>query len=139
MREMTLDQLLSCLHQTHDDDALWLAVADRLEEDGQDTQVELLRLSRSLRGMAADDERCRVEDRVRELMNSGVRPCVPEMVNSIGMRFALVPAGTFWMGSLQDEADRSDDERRHLATLTRAFWMCLHPVTQAQYKTVMRK
>src|SRR5262245_7041571 len=124
-----LDRLLSCLAQTPEDDTLWLAVADRLEEDGQDARAESLRLSRRLRGMAEDDERWRAEERVRDLIAGGVRPCVPEITNSIEMRFALIPAGTFWVGSPEDEAGRSDDEKRHLVTLMRPFWMGVFPVT----------
>jgi uncharacterized protein (TIGR02996 family) len=132
-----LDSLLSCLHQTPEDEVLWLAVADHLEEDGQDARAELLRLTRRLRGMAEDDEQWRVEDRVRALIASGVMPCVPEVVNSVGMRFALIPAGTFWMGSPEDEDEREVEEKRHLVTLTMPFWLGIFPVTQAQYMAVL--
>ncbi len=132
-----LASLLSCLHRTPGDDLLWLAVADRLEEDGQADRAELIRLSRRLRGMPEEDKRWRMETRVRGLIAGGVRPCVPEVVNSVGMRFALIPAGTFWMGSPEDEEGRSSWEVRHLVTLTRAFWLGVHPVTQAQYEAVI--
>ena len=141
-----LASLLSCLHHTPEDDVLWLAVADRLEEQGETDRAELLRLSRRLRGMAEDGERWAMEGRVRGLVNGGVRPCVPEIVNSIGMRFALIPPGTFWMGSPEDEADRSGDETdrsgdetQHEVTLTRPFWMGVSPVTQSQYEAVTGK
>jgi uncharacterized protein (TIGR02996 family) len=134
---MTLDQLLSCLNQTPGDDVLWLALADRLEEEGQPQRAELVRLNRRLREMPEDDERWAAERRVRELIASGVVPCVPEVVNSIGMRFALIPAGTFWMGSHEDEADQRDDERLHRVQITRSFWLSIFPVTQAQYQAVM--
>jgi formylglycine-generating enzyme required for sulfatase activity len=35
------------------------------------------------------------------------------VVNSIGMKFARIPAGTFLMGSPQDEKRRSKDEEQH--------------------------
>src|SRR5437868_5833467 len=108
-----LRSLLSCLVETPEDDLLWLAVADRLEEQGETPRAELLRLHRRLRGMEESPERWASEDRVRELVNGGVRPCVPEMVNSIGMCFVLVPAGTFWMGSPEDEKGRHKNETRH--------------------------
>jgi uncharacterized protein (TIGR02996 family) len=130
-----LAKLLSSLHATPDDDLLWLAVADCLEEGGEPGRGELLRLCRRLREMPEDDERWRVEDRVRELVNGGVRPCVPEITNSIGMRFAFIPPGSFWMGSPQGEGN--DWERpRHRVTLTRPLWMGVLPVTQAQYERV---
>ncbi len=144
MHDPELSRLLTCLARTPDEEVLWLAVADRLEEQGESERAELLRLTRRLRGMdqasgTASACRASAEQRVRELIAGGVRPCVPEVVNSIGMRFVLIPPGTFWMGSPEDEADRSEDEVRHEVTLTRAFWLGVHPVTQGQYQAVMGK
>ncbi len=104
-----LARLLAGLNGGPADHALWLVVADWLEEQGQPERAELTRLTRSLQASGTASA-CRVsaESRVRELLSAGVRPCVPEIVNSIGMRFALIPAGTFWMGSPEDEEGRLD-------------------------------
>jgi len=144
-----LASLLSCLHQTPEDDVLWLAVADRLEEAGETDRAELLRLCRRLRTMdqasgpppggRVSSPRAAAESRIRELVNGGVRPCVPEITNGIGMRFALIPPGTFWMGSPDDEEGRYENETRHEVTLTRPFWLGVSPVTQSQYEAVMGK
>ncbi len=62
-----------------------------------------------------------------------------QITNALGMKFVLVPAGTFVMGSPPDEAGRSADEGpQHEVTLTRPFYLALYPVTQAQYQRVMR-
>lgn len=54
------------------------------------------------------------------------------------IRFLLLPAGSFMMGSEADEPDSFDDERpRHLASL-RAFWLAETPVTNAQYAEYMK-
>ncbi len=133
-----LPSLLSCLARTPEDNLLWLALADRLEEGGEAARAKLARLHRGLRETPEGEERWRTEGRIREMLLSGVRPCMPEEVNAIGMRFVLIPPGTFWMGSPEGEGD--DDERpRHRVTLTRAFWLGVHPVTQSQYKAVARK
>jgi formylglycine-generating enzyme required for sulfatase activity/predicted Ser/Thr protein kinase len=59
-------------------------------------------------------------------------------VNSIGMRFVLVPAGTFLMGSPGSEAQRRDDEGpQHEVVIPQAFHLGIVPVTQAQYSLVM--
>jgi uncharacterized protein (TIGR02996 family) len=133
-----LSRLLAALHATPGDDVLWLAVADCLEEGGEPGRAELLRLSRRLRGMPEGGERWATEGRVRELIDGGVRPCVPEVTNSIGMRFALLPAGEFWMGSPEGEGNGRARPRHHV-TLTRPFWMGVFPVTQAQYEMVQGK
>ncbi len=54
--------------------------------------------------------------------------------NGIGMRFVLVPHGTFTMGSPPSEADRDDDEERHEVTLTRAYYLGITEVTNAQMR-----
>ena len=60
------------------------------------------------------------------------------VVNSIGISMALLPAGMFKMGSPPSEAERSDDEGpQHEVTLTKPFYIAIHPVTQRQYQLVM--
>ena len=54
--------------------------------------------------------------------------------NAIGMRFVLIPAGTFAMGSPASEEGRSGDETQHQVTLTRAYYMSVLETTNAQYR-----
>ena len=53
---------------------------------------------------------------------------LPESTNSIGMKFNLIPAGTFTMG---------EDDDAHEVTLTKPFMLGVYEVTQAQYQKVM--
>jgi uncharacterized protein (TIGR02996 family) len=132
---------LQALHADPTDETTWLALADWLEEDGQGERAELVRLVRRLRTlpvMRRTKERARLEDRVAELLNAGVRPVVPEVVNSIGMRLALIPPGRFRMGSPDDEEGRKEDEGPlHEVEITRPFYLGVFPVTQGQWQTVM--
>jgi formylglycine-generating enzyme required for sulfatase activity len=57
--------------------------------------------------------------------------------NSLGMKFAWIPPGTFLMGSPANEPERSDDETQHKVTLTKGFHLGIHQVTQAQWQAVM--
>ncbi len=59
------------------------------------------------------------------------------MPNSIGIRFAWIPSGTFLMGSPRDEAQRGNDETQHKVTLTTGFYLGVHEVTQSQWRVVM--
>jgi formylglycine-generating enzyme required for sulfatase activity len=52
------------------------------------------------------------------------------------MTFAYIPPGKFLMGSPESEKDRDSHETQHSVTLTRGFYMGVHPVTQAQYEAV---
>jgi formylglycine-generating enzyme required for sulfatase activity len=52
----------------------------------------------------------------------------------LGMRFVLIPAGTFEMGSPPDEADRLESETRHKVTLTKSFYLQTTEVTFSQYQ-----
>ena len=54
--------------------------------------------------------------------------------NSIGMRFVLIPAGTFTMGSPGTEEGRDDDEVQHEVVLTKPFYLGVTEVTNAQYR-----
>ena len=57
--------------------------------------------------------------------------------NSLGMKFAWIPPGTFLMGSPANEPERGDDETQHRVTLTKGFYLGVHQVTQAQWQAVM--
>jgi len=52
-----------------------------------------------------------------------------------GIEFALIPAGSFQMGSPSSEQGRSFPEGpRHEVRISQAFWMAKHEVTNAQYR-----
>ncbi len=53
------------------------------------------------------------------------------------MEFARIPAGSFVMGSPEDEEGRRDDETQHEVTLSRGFWMGKHEVTQGEWEALM--
>jgi formylglycine-generating enzyme required for sulfatase activity len=56
-----------------------------------------------------------------------------EMTNSIGMKFALIPPGTFLMGSPMGEERRGDNEFQHRVTLTKGFYIGVYEVTRGQF------
>jgi formylglycine-generating enzyme required for sulfatase activity/C1A family cysteine protease len=59
-----------------------------------------------------------------------------DYTNSLGMSFRLIPAGTFTMGSPENEPGWLSDETQHQVTLTKSFYMQTTEVTQGQWKTV---
>jgi len=60
-----------------------------------------------------------------------------EMVNSLGMRFRLIPPGSFLMGSPPAEAGRWEGEEQHAVTVPRPFYLGVGEVTQAEWQAVM--
>ena len=64
---------------------------------------------------------------------------IKTITNTIGMKLNLIPAGTFLMGSPEDETGREekDIEHQHNVTITRAFYMQTTEVTQGEWKAVM--
>lgn len=52
--------------------------------------------------------------------------------NDLGMRFVLIPAGTFSMGSPSGEDGRDKDENPHEVTVSRPYYMSIHEVTNRQ-------
>jgi formylglycine-generating enzyme required for sulfatase activity len=57
--------------------------------------------------------------------------------NSIGMTFVLIPAGSFMMGSPENEPGRINNEKQHRVTITQDYYMQTTEVTQGQWKAVM--
>src|SRR4051812_46649390 len=123
MNEQTF---LSALHELPNDEVTWLALADWLDEHGQADRAELIRIVRQLRTVhftRRTKKRATLEQRVVALTQGGTRPAVPEVVNGLGMRMALIPPGTFRMGSPRDEEMRDSSERAHVVTLTKPFYL----------------
>lgn len=60
-----------------------------------------------------------------------------EFTNELGIKFVLIPAGTFIMGSPLNELGRNGDEGPHKVTLTRPFYTQTTEVTQQQWQAVM--
>ncbi len=120
-----------------DDASTALLLADWLEERG-DPRGELLRLTHHLTQRTDHANRPLLEERLRALVGAGVRPVIPFRTNSLAMQFAWIPSGTFLMGSPPDEPFRQGSEARQEATtLSKGFWLGVHPVTQAQWQAVM--
>jgi formylglycine-generating enzyme required for sulfatase activity len=60
-----------------------------------------------------------------------------EIVNPIGIKLVLIPAGEFLMGSLQDEDSALAKELpKHRVRITRPFYLGVTEVTQGQYRAV---
>jgi formylglycine-generating enzyme required for sulfatase activity len=55
----------------------------------------------------------------------------------LNAKFVLIPAGTFMMGSPEDETGCNDDETLHQVTISKPFYLQTTPVTQRQWKKVM--
>jgi formylglycine-generating enzyme required for sulfatase activity len=65
-----------------------------------------------------------------------------EFTNSLGMKFVLIPAGTFMMGSPPDEIGRNvdfydDNKDLHNVTISKPFFLQTTQVTQGQWKKAM--
>ena len=67
------------------------------------------------------------------------QPPAKEVSNSLDMAFVHIPAGSFVMGSPDEETDRGADELQHAVTISRPFYLAVTEVTQGQYEKVMGK
>jgi uncharacterized protein (TIGR02996 family) len=114
----------------------WLVLADWLEEHG-DLRHELIRFQHDPR-YRTDLSPAERDEQVCALLRGGVKPPLPTVTNSIGMRFVLVSSDTFLMGSPETEEERTDDEGpQHAVEITRPFLLGVHAVTQEEYERVM--
>ncbi len=59
------------------------------------------------------------------------------IVNSMGMTFVEIPAGTFVMGSPLEETNRGVSEIQHPVTISRPFYLQTTEVTVDQWRAVM--
>lgn len=59
--------------------------------------------------------------------------------NSLGMEFIRIPAGSFVMGSPENEPQRHSGEVQHAVTITRPFFLQTTEVTLKQWRALMGK
>jgi formylglycine-generating enzyme required for sulfatase activity len=76
-----------------------------------------------------------VRDAATEKVHSSLeeREQLANQGNSIGMKFTLIPAGEFYMGS----EERNRAKPVHTVTITYPFYLGIYPVTQREWKAVM--
>ncbi len=120
MLQAKLNSFLDNLRSPED----FLIFADFLEEAGLSAEADLVRCQKRLRDNPEDSQARSLEE---QLLARGVRP--PVFVNNLGMKFARVPAGTFWMGGGQRRARQVD--------ITQDFYLGVYPVTQEQWQRLM--
>ncbi len=64
---------------------------------------------------------------------------IPGFTNSINMKFVLIPAGEFMMGSPEDDQSARPDEKPQHKVRISPLYVSAHEVTQAQYYSVIGK
>jgi uncharacterized protein (TIGR02996 family) len=140
----TLEGLLAGIVSDPVEETRWLVVADWLEENDDPRRSELLRLHRKLLATCCEPEhhpeRTQWHARIAELIAEGVQPCIPQetllLPGDVPMTFSFIPPGCFRMGSNHKNA-QEDQKPVHKVTITQGFFLGIHQVTQAQWKTVM--
>ncbi len=73
----------------------------------------------------------------KESASPGVSKPGEVITNSIGMKLALIPSGSFTMGSPLDEPGRMKDENQVAVTISQLFFLGVTEVTQGQWTSVM--
>ncbi|MCP4671310.1 MAG: formylglycine-generating enzyme family protein, partial [Desulfobacula sp.] len=77
--------------------------------------------------------------RVVDIPEYGVKRPSSFAVEYADMEFVLIPAGSFDMGSSEEEEKRDPDEGPVHSVNISSFYMGKYEVTQAQWKKVMRE
>src|SRR6185437_71209 len=117
------EAFLQAIRERPADESSWLVLADWLEERG-DPRAELVRLQVAMRRRSPGPGRPDREERLRALLAAGLPPLVPERTNTIGIRLALIPPGSFLMGSPETEFGRRLDQAlRPLVEIARPFFL----------------
>jgi uncharacterized protein (TIGR02996 family) len=136
-----LDALLAGIVAHPHEHIRWLIVADWLDDHGFADRAELLRLHRMLIDTCcepdAHPERAAWQARIVELIDAGVKPCVPQHTLTLPSGVPLVgnfiPPGSFLMGGTEFD----EEKPVHRVTLTRGFFTGVGPVTQVQWQAMM--
>ena len=89
-------------------------------------------------GNQAQQQKAATRDTIKKHMTPAQLVIGEPIVNSIGMKLALLPAGEFQMGSPDSDSDaRRQEKPQHLVKITKPFYLSVYEVTQQQYEKVM--
>jgi formylglycine-generating enzyme required for sulfatase activity len=111
-----------------------------LEDNPEDRPRDAAALATKLAALLNPEAEGGVATTSRHGPESESRLLPRRVVNSIDISLALLPVGTFKMGSPPTEAERGDDEGpQHEVTMTKPFYVAIHAVTQRQYELVMNQ
>jgi formylglycine-generating enzyme required for sulfatase activity len=75
--------------------------------------------------------------RIINKRNHSARYFVEELGNGVKLEMVEIPAGTFYMGSPENEAGRRDNESPQHQVTVPSFFIGKYPLTQAQYQAIM--
>ncbi|MEM1181352.1 MAG: SUMF1/EgtB/PvdO family nonheme iron enzyme [Acidobacteriota bacterium] len=120
-------------------DALSAAIAYRSEE-----RIQTMRELRRVVAQCLGSPSAEIVPRLREDRAPRAEPpSYPEpgelwIEPVLGMRARFVPPGAFVMGSPEDEEGRRANEIQHRVVLTDGFWLGETPVTQGQWRRIMK-
>jgi len=104
--------------------------------------TEVLRLEPGRQDIKEQLEKTRLEEETRreqeewQLQKQEAAQAGETLINSLGMRFAWIPPGTFLMGS-SEWLYEIYDQGQHRVTLTQGFYMGVYTVTQEQWLAIM--
>ncbi len=116
--------LSNCLHRSAPD----------LQASAPDLQAVTTAADASLDVLAAGSAEAQASQR-KAVGESGV-PLEVKTAKT-GIAFRLIPAGSFTMGSPENESGRDDDERQHRVTLSKSYYVGKYEVTRGQWAAVM--
>ena len=125
----TLAALTLAILESPADPLAWLALADYLEESGEDDRSALVRATLAMRqAVPGTPDHTQHQQTVQILIARGIQPCHPtiELDALPGARFAVIPPGGFLMGT-----------QGRPVVITQPFFLGTTPITQAQWQHVM--
>lgn len=117
------------------EETIWLQQeSERLEKEGAHAPLIRAALDRAQESRISKDRGTQIIDAATAQWQ--LRPGAIT-TNSLGMKFAWIPPGTFLMGSPESELERINDELQHKVTLTKGFHIGVYLVTQEEWSAVM--
>jgi len=110
----------------------------REEEERKELEIKEKEAKEQLQKQKEEKEKVKKEQEEQVRLKGEERTEEKTYNNSIGMKFALIPAGTFSMGSPPDEEGRYKNEGPvHEVTIRKSFYLGIYPVTQQEWQAVM--
>ena len=110
----------------------------REEEERKELEIKEKEAKEQLQKQKEEKEIAKKEQEEQERLQGEERTKKKTVTNSIGMKFVLIPAGKFSMGSQPGEKGRYNNEGPvHEVTIRKPFYLGIYPATQQEWQAVM--
>ncbi|MBE9218608.1 bifunctional serine/threonine-protein kinase/formylglycine-generating enzyme family protein [Dolichospermum flos-aquae] len=108
-----------------------------IKQESQNIQVSQNPIDNNLKIFHFETVTTNAYGKIIKKRNHAARYFVEDLGNGVMLEMVEIPSGTFYMGSPENEAGRTNSEGPRHQVAVKSFFIAKYPLTQAQYQSII--